>query len=520
MSGSVSVNGAALGTQLQALLMADDIVPGADASYQVCKTIYLYHPMGGKMVDTPISLAQSQPRTLSIPDGPEDTVRDQFMREWKALRADQHIATAMTLARTYGVGTLALGAVGVPVNEPIDFATLARQEIFISTFDPLNTAGSMVLNQDPMSPDFQKVTSVTVAGQAWHRSRVVVVMNERPVYIAYTGSAFGYVGRSVFQRALYPLKSFLSTMITDDMVARKAGLLIAKMKPAGSVVDRIMQRMFAIKRQMLKDGETDNVLGITPDESIESLNLQNIDGAGKFARDNIITNIALAADMPAKLLNEETFAEGFGEGTEDAAKIVRYVKGVREAMAPLYAFMDRVVQHRAWNREFYAAVQRQFPEEYGRVSYEQAFTRWQNSFTATWPSLVEEPESEKVKVAETKLKAIIDLLGALMQSLDPDNQALLIEWAAANFNTLREMFTEPLELDYQAIRDFAQEQVDAAKQGATGGMPGAPGAEGAEGPDDGSQAALGGEDGAAAPDAPPLPEAAQGAPQPPGRAAA
>lgn len=515
MSGSVAISGASLGTQLQQLLMADDIVPGADASYQVCKTIYLYHPMGGKMVDTPISLAQSQPRTLSIPDGPEDMVRDQFLREWENLRADQHIATAMSLARTYGIGTLALGAVNVPVNEPIDFAQLARQEIFISTFDPLNTAGSLVLNQDPMSPDFQKVSSVAVAGQAWHRSRVVVVMNERPIYIAYTGSAFGYVGRSVFQRALYPLKSFISTMVTDDMVARKAGLLIAKMKPAGSVVDRIMQRMFAIKRQMLKDGETDNVLGITPDESIESLNLQNIDGAGKFARDNIITNIALAADMPAKLLNEETFAEGFGEGTEDAAKIVRYVKSVREAMAPLYAFMDRVVQHRAWNRDFFAAVQAKFPEEYGRMSYEQAFTRWQNSFTATWPSLVEEPESEKVKVAETKLKAIIDLLTALMQTLDPENQARLIEWAAANFNTLREMFTEPLELDYEAIRDHAVEQAEAAKQ-----QPGMPGAPGAEGPDDGSQAALGGEDGAAAPDAPAAPAPGQAAAQPPQRAAA
>ena len=98
-----------------------------------------------------------------------------------------------------------------------------------------------------------------------------------------------------------------------------------------------------------------------------------------------------------------------------------------------------------------------------------------------------------------------------MQTLDPENQARLIEWAAANFNTLREMFTEPLELDYEAIRDHAVEQAEAAKQQQTaGGMPGAPGA---EGPDDGTQAALGGEDGAAAPDAPPLPEAAQGAPQ-------
>lgn len=511
MSGTVSINGASLGTELQQLLMTDDIVPGSPAGYQICKTLLVYHPMGAKMVDTPISLAQSQPRTISIPDAPEEKVRDQFNREWAALRADQHIAAAMSLARTYGVGTLGVGAVGVDPNEPIDFAALAGQQIFISTFDPLNTAGSLVLNQDPQSPDYQKVVGVTVSGQQWHRSRVVVVMNERPIYIEYTSSAFGYVGRSVFQRALYPLKSFISTMVTDDMVARKAGLLIAKMKPAGSVVDRIMQRMFAIKRQMLKDGETDNVLGITPDESIESLNLQNIDGAGKFARDNIITNIALASDMPAKLLNEETFAEGFGEGTEDAAKIVRYVRGVREAMEPLYSFMDRVVMHRAWTRGFYETVQREFPDPYASLTYEQAFTRWQNSFTATWPSLVEEPESEKVKVAETKLKAIVDLLGVLLDRLDPQNAAKMMEWAAANFNALREMFTEPLELDWQEIAQYAEAEKKKAEEQANAG---APGAGGGEGPDEGSQAALGGEGDAPGPGAPAAPEPA------PARAAA
>lgn len=480
MSGTISVNGAALGTELQQVLMADDIVPGADASYQLCKTLYLYHPMGGKMVDTPISLAQSQARTISIPDSPEDMVREQFNREWLALAADEHIAAAMSIARTYGIGTLGMGVVGQDVNEPVDYTRVAEAHVFFSTFDPLNTAGSLVLNQDPSSPDFQKVVTVAVAGQQWHRSRVVVVMNEKPIYLAYSGSAFGYVGRSVYQRALFPLKSFVSTMITDDMVARKAGLLIAKMKPAGSIVDRVMQRMFDIKRQMLRDGATDNVLGITPEESIESLNLQNIDGAGKFARDNVITNIALAADMPAKLLNEETFAEGFGEGTEDAAKIVRYVKGVREAMAPLYAFMDRVVQHRAWTPEFYRTVQERFPEAYRSVSFQQAFYRWQNSFTAVWPSLVEEPESEKVKVDEAKLKAVVDLVGMLKDECDPDSKAMLFAWAAANFNQNKVLFSEPLELDWQAIAEYEKPQ-PAPPSGADGGAE-----DGAGGGDDAS----------------------------------
>lgn len=488
MSGSITVNGAGLGTALQSLLMADDIVPGADVSYQTCKTIYLYHPLGGKMVDTPIRIAQSKPRDIAIPDSPEDLVRDAFLREWEALRADDHIATAMSLARTYGIGTLGVGAVETSPGDPIDFATLYKQRVFISTFDPLNTAGSLVLNQDPNSPDFQKVAGVAVSGQSWHRSRVVAVMNEKPVYIAYSGSAFGYVGRSVYQRALFPLKSFINTMRTDDMVARKAGLLIAKMKQPGSIVDRLMQRLFDIKRQMLKDGETDNVLGITPEESIETLNMQNVDGAGKFARDNILTNIALAADMPAKLLNEETFAEGFGEGTEDAAKIVRYIEEVRKAMRPLYAFMDRVVQHRAWNPGFYRAIQNRFPTEYGDVQYDQAFYAWQNSFSAEWPSLIEEPESERVKVDEAKLKAVTDLVALLLPVCDPDNKARLLMWAASNFNQNKQLFNEPLVLEWEDIANYEP--------------PAPPGASPADGGEDGGGGGdAGAEDGASDPPA-------------------
>lgn len=484
---TIAVNSAKLGTALKTMLMADDIEPGSDVGYQLCKAIYLYHPMGGKMVDTPIRLAQSQERVISIPDSPEEAVRKQFEDEWLRLRASQHIAAAVALARIYGIGTLGVGEVGVNASEPIDFAKLADRQIFISTFDPLNTAGSLVLDQDPNSPDFQKIKAVAVSGVQWHRSRCIVHMHEKPVYIAFTTSAYGYVGRSVYQRALYPMKSFVSTMVADDMVARKVGLLIAKMKQAGSIIDQVMASLFASKREMLKDGETDQVLGISTDEEIESLNLQNLNGAGKYSRDNIITNIALAADMPAKLLNEETFAEGFGEGTEDAAKIVRYVKTMREEMAPLYAFMDRIVQHRAWNKSFYATIQERFPE-YKGVSYQQAFVKWQNSFSATWPSLVEEPESEKVKVAETKLKAIVDLVNALLAHLDPANAALLIQWAAANFNELKEMFTEPLDLDWEALAAHQKETAKLAKEaalaapgGGVGGGPGAPGeAEGGE----------------------------------------
>jgi hypothetical protein len=107
-------------------------------------------------------------------------------------------------------------------------------------------------------------------------------------------------------------------MITDDMVTLKSGVLIAKMKPPGGIIDQVMQLAASLKRSIVQEAQVGNVISVGQEDSIETLNMQNIDGAYGMARRNILENIALSADMPAKILNAETFAEGFGEGTEDA----------------------------------------------------------------------------------------------------------------------------------------------------------------------------------------------------------
>jgi len=451
----LTIQGSALGTALSQMLLADDIEPGSDPSYQLCKTIYLYHPLGAKMAESPISMAQSQQREIAIPDSPEEEVRDAFLAQWQADGMDEHIHNTAKTARIYGVSSLALLAEGVPPNRPIDYRQLSKLKIAFNVLDPLNTAGSLVLNQDPNSLDFQKTQGISVNGQVYHRSRCVVRLNERPIYIGYTNSAFGYVGRSVYQRALFPLKSFVQTMRTDDMVSRKAGVLIAMLKPAGSIVDNIMAMMAGMKRQLVKEAQTDNVISISaPEEKIESLNLQNLDGAASMARKNILENIAVSADMPAKLLNSETFAEGFGEGTEDAKAVARYIDRERVSMLPMYQFCDRITQHRAWTPEFYRTIQARFPEMYGQVGYTQAFYDWTNSFQATWPSLLTEPDSEKIKVEDTKLKAIIAMVEVLLPELDPANKAAVIAWAQDNFNENKMLFSNPMQLDFDALRDY------------------------------------------------------------------
>ncbi len=445
-----------LGNDLQQLLMCDSIIPGAQPSYQTCKVIYSLHPHGAKLVDFPIQMAQFKPRQIKVPNAPDDgkMLVDAFLDEWRAVQADRHIYNTGRQARIYGVATMGLLVKDEAPGEPVDFKKLHGNTIAFNIWDPLNTAGSLVLNQDPNSMDFQKVPGVSVNGKPYHRSRTVTLMNEDPLYIEYQTAGFGFLGRSVYQRGLVPLKSFVLTLATDMMIALKAGVLVAKMETQSSAVDGPMSWLFGQKRELVKEAQVGNVLSIGTAEDIESLNLQNLDGAYGMARKNIIENEAAACGTPAKIVLAETFAEGFGEGTEDAKAIAQFVETIRTWLEPLYSFMDNIVIYRAWNEEFYKRVQKKYPKEYGEVEYNTAFQEWKNSFFAEWPSLLEEPESEKLKGEDVVLKAIIAVVEVLLPAVPPEVKAQVIQWMCENLNERKRLFSSPMELDTQAIADY------------------------------------------------------------------
>ena len=454
---NIEINSSVLGNSLQALLTSQDITPGDSAGYELCKQLWIHHPLCGKIAEKAVRLALSKPRQITMDCEPKEMLIEAYQKEWEALDATSHIRDVMFLKRVYGAAAIIVGAEGVPTTEPLDPWKLSDLTLYFNQFDPLNLAGSIVTNQDPNAPDFQKPKNmITAAGQPYHPSRSVVVFNGTPIYLSYQSSAFGFTGRSVFQRALYPLRSFIQSMVTDDLVTFKAGLLIAKQKPAGSIVNRLMQTAAGIKRTFLQEGTTGNVLSIDLDEEIESIDLTNTATAMTTARDNIIANIAAATDVPALLLKDEAFTQGFGEGTEDAKAIVQYVNGIREEMISLFAFFDKIVMHRAWNKEFYDAVcgDPEYGPHYSKMTYEKAFYEWQHAFKAEWENLIEEPQSEKVKADDIKLKGLTEVLRTFLPVMDPVNRAAVIQWACDNLNEMPDMFDSVLTIDAEALAEY------------------------------------------------------------------
>lgn len=446
-----------IGTALTSILGAEAIVPGSAPSYELCKQIFAYHTLGAKMAEKPIDIAQSQERELSVSATGDERLIEAFRREWAALGdgvgADTIIKNLKTQSRIYGIASMVMGDRNKlnNIDKPVDWDGLAETNPYFNVFDPLNTAGSLVLDQDPLSPNFQKPISVTVAGKTYHPSRTLIVMNESPLYIEWSNSAFGFVGRSVYQRALFPLKTFLQSQITDWLVTVKCGLLVYKAKPPGSVQNQRVLRFFGFKRSQLQGGVSGQVLTIDKDEDIESLNFQNLEGPAKFARDNALKNTAMAVGMPAKLLEQEEMVGGMAEGAEDAKQIAQYIDRMRIEMAPEYRFFDRVTQCRAWTPAFFETMKKDYPNVYGKVSYKTAFYQWCNSFSAKWPNLLAEPESQQIQVEKTRFESVTALVEVLQPLIKvQENRAQLLDWAAEEINGRRKLFSSALVLDTDA----------------------------------------------------------------------
>lgn len=57
----ISVN---LSSSLMRILEAEEIQPGTDIGYELCKLLWQYHPLGGKLVEKPILMAMCPRRSL------------------------------------------------------------------------------------------------------------------------------------------------------------------------------------------------------------------------------------------------------------------------------------------------------------------------------------------------------------------------------------------------------------------------------------------------------------------------
>jgi len=169
-----------------------------------------------------------------------------------------------------------MGCVGTPSNVPLDMTKIWQAQLYFNVLRSLDysLAGALAGIDGPTS------TSRSRSHRAGDVSRLALSRDDerRPDLSAVHDLGLRLRRRSVFQRALYPLKAYIRLMIANDMIATKLGLLVAKTRPPGPIINRVMQVIASVKRALLKQAQTGQVLTVDPDEDITTLNMQNVDG--------------------------------------------------------------------------------------------------------------------------------------------------------------------------------------------------------------------------------------------------
>lgn len=72
-SSYITTTESTLGGEIKRMLESDEMLIGDGPSYELAKSCFLYHPLGRKMAEGPVALAQSQKRRITIGDAPPVT---------------------------------------------------------------------------------------------------------------------------------------------------------------------------------------------------------------------------------------------------------------------------------------------------------------------------------------------------------------------------------------------------------------------------------------------------------------
>lgn len=444
----------------------DRIVPGENISYYACKWLWLFHPLANKIVEKPIKMALSLPRLYLVDNDPDGRVTRQFTDTWNALNATKKIAELFFVSRCYGAAAMGIGSTKIPSEQPLDnLFELDPGDLYINIFDPLNTSGSVVTSQDPNTRNFQAADEfLYITGSYWHPSRTTVVFNGTPIYLAYQPSTYGYTGQSVFQRIFTPMKSYLNTINTDDMISKKAGILVAKTQQNGSVITGTMEKSGFIKRMFLKIGRVGQILQIGHEDAIESLDLGNLSVSYGMARDNIIANIAAGSDVPAILLKEESFTHGFGEGTEDAKAIAHYIDLIRQELYPVVKYIENLVFYLSWTRDFYEIMKSNYPSSFPD-DYLTTFYKWKDSFDSRWQPLIETSPEKQQESDARKIERAAQVVQVMAAGSDPVNRAAEIAWLAEVASNTDSYKDTPLYLDLDLLEQYNPSQEEMEQSG-------------------------------------------------------
>lgn len=422
---------------------SDDELLGAyrDLSYQECKNIYRYWPLGKRIASQLPNFAMSAPREIIVKDAPSAVI-EQFNKTADSVNLDKQVRKCSIYARIYGLAAMFVACENVKSSDNLTQKDVINNRIVFNVLDPLNIS-SVRVEQDASSLFYQKVKQITINGNDTVGSkRATVVFNDIPLYLKFNPSTFSFSGASVYQNMTGLIKSWNRSIVSLERMATKAGSIIVKGKDrshtSGLTLGAINKNL-----ELIRNMQNDGIANIGEGE-VEFFQLSGIQEVDSLIN-SLNTSLMMAlSDTPSAILLDKNLSNGFNDGSEDMKAIIMAVDNFRKlVLSPLYDFADPFIMYKAWDDEFVEQIKADYPNDYRGLSNVEIVQQWTKGFSFNWGNLYPEPEKDKIETNSARLDLLTKAkeLGANLQDIQEELNSL-------------EIFGNDMELSEKYIEDF------------------------------------------------------------------
>lgn len=376
-----------------------------DLSYEECRDIYRYWPLGKRIASALPNFAMSAQRKFVVKDAP-DEVNSKLAEVANELNIDEIVKRCAVYARIYGLASIYV-AHKRDSKQPLSYKDVQQEGFTLNVLDPLSMGGSIQIDNDSLSPTFGKPISVSIRGKAVNPNRICVVYNDIPLFYKFNPSSFAFSGPSIYQNMTLLIRAWNRGIIALQRLATKAAAMVKTTKETANVTGfniRAVQQNL----EMIRSIENDGIASIRSGDTLEFFALTGVQEVDVIIQ-QINTGLMMAlSDTPSGILLDKNLSVGLNDGSEDMKAILMAVDNFRfHVLKPLYLFIDKYLCYKAFTPEFIMSIIEQYPDLYRNKQANTVLTEWMQNYSFEWGELYPQNENEK---ADTQSKVLDNLL--------------------------------------------------------------------------------------------------------------
>lgn len=378
-----------------------------DLTYEECRDIYRYWPLGKRVASALPDFAMSVSREFFVKDAPEE-VNAKLQETANDMEIDQIVKKAALYARIYGLSSLFATQEGnKDASSPITYKDVQENDIVFNILDPLSMGGSIQIDNDPLSPTFSKPIDIKIRGKSVHTQRIEILYNDIPLYYKFNPSSFSFSGPSIYQNMTLLIRSWNRGIIALQRLATKAAAMVKTTKESTNVTG-FSQTAAAKNLELIRSMENDGIASLRSGDTIEFFNLTGVQEVDTIIQ-QLNTGLMMAlSDTPSGILLDKNLSVGLNDGTEDMKAILMAVDNFRLRMLkPLYLFVDKFLCYKAFDSDFIQEMIKEYPDLYRGKKENEVLTTWCQNYSFEWGELYPQSDGEK---AETEGKRLDNLL--------------------------------------------------------------------------------------------------------------